>query len=567
MVDPVLQQRQAFGRDDAVAQLWAKKPSLWSDDPDDAKIIANALGWLEVPQAMRDQIDQVVAFADEVCDAGFQHVVLMGMGGSSLCSEVLRTAFGDQPGRPRLVVLDSTVPATVERIGSTIDPARSLFLVASKSGTTTEPLAFQHYFEGRVRQLRGDGFGDQFVAITDPGTALEADATSKGYWRIFRNPSDIGGRYSALSLFGLVPAALMGVDVVTFLDRAIAMSARCRPDSAPEDNPGLELAALIGGHARQGRDKLTLVTSTSLSALGLWIEQLIAESTGKRGRGVLPVAGESLGEPAQYGDDRVFVAVRTASEPSTDLGPLRSALHPVAELVLADPLDLGAEFFRWEIATALIGQALGINPFDQPNVQESKDNTKAILQEFRNAGRMADPEPLVTWDGIGLTAEPPLQEPIRRAVGGGSGRDAFVAALKVLADVVKPDDYVAITQFFDETSTREQALQEARLAFRDIRGVATTTGYGPRFLHSTGQLHKGGPDTGVFLQLVAEDGPDLEIPEFGYGFRTLARAQALGDFRSLVSRGRRAVRIDLGSDVDGHLTQLVPAIREALGLS
>ncbi len=551
---------------DAVKRLWAKDASLWKTEDDHAKVINNSLGWLTVAAHVRAHADDLETFSDEIAAAGFRHVVLMGMGGSSLCPEVLRRTSVPVVGHPELLVLDSTVPATVRRIEAQIDPAKTLFVVASKSGTTTEPSVFHAYFHGVVKALKGDKAGENFVAITDPGTLMEANARRDGFRRIFLNPSDIGGRYSALSFFGMVPAALMGLDVKTLLDRAEAAAKTCMPGTPIEQNPGAALGATLGALALQGRDKVTVVTPPPLEALGLWIEQLIAESTGKEGKGILPVAGEELGRPDDYGKDRVFVEIRTAdaaaARSDAALAALGDAGNPVLKHTLADVMDLGAEFFRWEVGTALAGQRLGIDPFDQPNVQESKDNTKALLAEFQRKGTLPEMPAIATLEGLSFSTDPGNAGTLGTSA---AGRDGAVTVLKHHFARVKPGDYIAITQYFDESGHREATVQAIRLYLRDALKVATTTGYGPRFLHSTGQLHKGGPDTGVFLQLTADDGADLAIPDQPFGFATLVKAQALGDFQSLASRHRRALRVHLGSDVERGLRALLGLIQEAVG--
>ncbi len=548
----------------AVARMWSKDASLWKSDEAHAKIIANALGWLNVVDVVRAKAGELEKFAKEVADAGFTHIVVMGMGGSSLCVEVLRRTNIPVSGHPELIVLDSTVPATIRRVESEIDVAKTLFVVSSKSGTTTEPSVFYATFFDKVKAIKGAKAGENFVAITDPGTKMEADAKRDGFRRIFLNPSDIGGRYSALSYFGMVPAALMGLDVAAILDHAKVAMKECGPDVPIRQNPGAVLGAALGALAVKGRNKVTLVTPPPLEAVGLWIEQLIAESTGKEGKGILPVAGESLSGPEAYGNDRVFVQIRTLGTPGLEENPLLLALakagHPVLDLVMADVIDLGAEFFRWEIAVPIAGQRLGIDPFDQPNVQESKDNTKALLAAFAKDGKLPGLKPLATFEGLTFSVAPDdstLSAP-------GSGRDAAVGLLKAHLGRVKPGDYVAITQYIAERPDRDETIQAIRTHLRDRLKVATTTGYGPRFLHSTGQLHKGGSDAGVFLQLTASDGKDVPIPGEGFGYATLVEAQSLGDFQSLAKRHRRALNIHLGDNADKGLATLKSLLADAV---
>ena len=559
----------SFEQEGAIKRMWAKDASLWKSDAASAKIIDNALGWLVVPDHVKAHAGEIKGFADEVKNAGFKHVVVMGMGGSSLCVEVIRSTNQPVAGHPTLLVLDGTSPATIRRIEAAVDPATTLFVVSSKSGTTTEPSVFHAYFYGVVKKLKGDKAGENFVAITDPGTKMADDARRDGFRKVFLNQPDIGGRYSALSDFGMVPAALMGLDIGKLLDHADVAVAACKPDRPIKTNPGATLGAALGALAKAGRDKVTLHTPPPMPALGLWVEQLIAESTGKEGRGIVPIAGEPLGKPEVYSTDRVFVQVRTsASPPATDvkgLMALSDAGHPVIDLVLAGPEDLGAEFFRWEVAVPLAGKVIGINPFDQPNVQESKDNTKKLLDEYKSKGSLPDLETVASFEGLTLKADPGNKAQLLQAAGSKSGRDLFVAVLKAHFERVKKHDYVAVTQYFDQTPSRDEAIAKLRLHLRDSLKVATTTGYGPRFLHSTGQLHKGGADNGVFLQMTAEDGQDVAIPDFPCGFATLVKAQALGDFESLASRHRRALNLHLGGDVDKALATFHGLIHEVIG--
>jgi transaldolase/glucose-6-phosphate isomerase len=524
-----------------VSRIWAREAALWKSDDAHRKIIRNSLGWLSAPETMLAHAREIVAFADEV-RGEFSHVVVLGMGGSSLCAEVVRHVFGKREGYPELLVLDSTVPEAVSALEAHIDVARTLFIVASKSGTTTEPVMFHRYFYDRVKAVKGDRAGESFIAITDPDTQMVADAQRDRFRKTFLNMADIGGRYSALSYFGIVPMALAGVDVVQLLDRAVH-AAHVSTIPQVRKNPAALLGAVLGGMALQRRDKLTLITPRPLDTLGLWIEQLIAESTGKEGKGIVPVAGEPPLAPNEYGDDRLFVAVRVrgdADGTSSRLRELDAAGLPVVDLVLDDPLDLGEIFFVWEFATAVAGAVLGVDSFDQPNVQESKDNTKRLLEELKSKGTM--------------TAK---VEGKRVLV---SDSDSIAALLSK----VKPGDYVALTEYFGETHARDQKVAAIRETLaRELR-VATTTGYGPRFLHSTGQLHKGGGDNGVFLQLSGGPKLDLPIPGEPFGFPDLVRAQAIGDFESLVSRNRRALSINLGEDVEAGLQQLEAAVKNAV---
>ena len=516
-------------RDRVSSRIWDKDHTVWKPSPEE---ITDRLGWLNVMDVMDEQVGTLKAFADEVREAGFQHVVVLGMGGSSLGPEVLRQTFGKSDTYPELIVLDSTVPDSVKSVTDSIDPARTLFLVSSKSGTTIEPNSLYRHYRSLVEQLVDkDQVGQNFVAVTDPGTPLVNMAREAGFRRIFPNPSDIGGRYSVLSYFGLVPAALAGLDVKTLLERAKSMRETCAFSVPAHNNPGAWLGAVIGTSALQGRDKLTLVTSPSIESFGLWVEQLIAESTGKEGKGVLPVSGEPLMSPERYGDDRLFVYVRLDNDNNsvTDAAIERIELsgQPIVRLSLRDKYDLGAEFYRWKFATAVAGAVLEINPFDQPNVQQAKDKTNQVLEEYRELGRM------------------PVSDP------SGSISELLASA--------QDGDYLAILAYVQQTPEMDQALSDLRQAVMNRHGIATTLGYGPRFLHSTGQLHKGGPKTGLFLQLTAIHEEDLSIPGEPYTFGVLADAQALGDLQTLQVLGRRVARIHLGTDPVAELGALLDA--------
>jgi glucose-6-phosphate isomerase len=466
------------------------------------------------------------------------------MGGSSLVSEVVRRVFGKKEGYPELFVLDSTIPEAVSLLEARIDVAKTLFIVASKSGTTTEPLMFHRYFYNRVKEVRGEKAGANFIAITDPQTQLTRDAERDGFRMVFSNMADIGGRYSALSFFGVVPMMLAGVDVEQFLDRAVHAAHVASIPNIRKNPPAL-LGCAIGALALQGRDKLTVISPRPLDTFGLWVEQLVAESTGKEGKGIVPVAGEPPLAANEYGNDRLFVSVRLrGSDDSTRLRELADAGHPVIDYVLEDPLDLAEAFYVFEFATAVAGAIIGVNPFDQPNVQESKDNTKKLLEEYTTSGKMTG-----SGQSIGTAKRIDVKD---------------ADAIAELLASVKPGDYVALTQYFAETSARDQRLAEIRETIaRELR-VATTSGYGPRFLHSTGQLHKGGGNNGVYLQLTGGRGDDLELPGEKFTFGVLARAQAIGDFQSLASRNRRALSIDLGADIEAGLAQLAAAVKTAV---
>jgi transaldolase / glucose-6-phosphate isomerase len=536
-----------------IARIWQKDASVWSDKPEHHKIIANSLGWLTVPRQMLQRVAELKAFAQEIRAAGFTHAVVLGMGGSSLCPEVLRQSFGPQDGYPTLLVLDSTDPAAVAHLEAQVKLQSTLFIVASKSGSTTEPQMFERYFYDRVKRLKGAKVGENFVAVTDPGTLLENQAKEEGYRKTFVNWADIGGRYSALSFFGMVPFAVMGGDVEAFLERAAVAANACQSEDAAA-NPGAALGALLGTLANNGMDKLTLAPSKEIASLGLWIEQLVAESTGKEGKGIVPIAGEALGEAKDYGKDRVFASIAVGSgdaETNAKIAALESAGFAVVIQQLSGAIDLGATFFVWEFATAVASSLLNIDAFDQPNVQESKDNTKRLLAEFVSKGALPQQTPVVKEGALKLYGQDPTL---------GTTLDSAIAAH---LGKIHAGDYVAITQYFMEIPEVESLVQELRLAVRAKTGAAATTGYGPRFLHSTGQLHKGGGNNGVFLQLTSEDASDVAIPREPFGFGVLKQAQSLGDLESLEKHGRRAVQVDLGLDVLAGLKRLLLAVEKS----
>ena len=539
----------ALAAADFSERLWAADPTLWkADDDSHQKIVANALGWLSVFEGVRDEVQGLTEFVHELRAEGYRSAVLLGMGGSSLAPEVMRAILGIRPGYLDLHVVDSTDPAAVAAVAAAVDLESTLFVVASKSGGTTETACFHAYFYERLRELCGEHAGHHFVAITDEGTSLEQQALDQGFRAVFVNPGDIGGRYSALSFFGMVPAALIGVDVERLLDGVCAMAVACGPDVPAEQNPALRLGAAMGELALRGRDKLTLVFEPPLAPLGAWVEQLVAESTGKEGTGILPVDLEELGPAGAYGDDRVFAAVRLAGAADAGIAgaleALRDAGHPLLEHEIADVRDLGGEFLRWEIAVAAAGHVLGIDAFDQPNVQESKDMTKGLLGEYAATGE--------------LPAEPPTDD--GRRVVYPVGDEDLPAALREFLAQAAAGDYVALQAYVAPGQAVWDQMQAIRLQLRDGLRVATTLGYGPRYLHSTGQLHKGGPNTGLFLQLLGHDPDDVEIPGQPYSFGTLKRAQARGDLTALRTHGCRAIRVCLGDDVPAGLARLAEII-------
>jgi len=537
LTDRVNSAMEAAAGDDVVRRIWSKDPSLWKSDEDDAKVIRNSLGWLTVADEMTGVVDELVEFADSVRARGFQYVMVCGMGGSSLCPEVLARTFGRQAGFPELLVLDSTDPDVIAFFAERIEIERCLFIIASKSGSTTEPNVFYKFWYEELSK-RTETPGDNFIAITDPGSPLVETAAELKFHRTFLNQSDIGGRYSALSYFGMVPAALMGLDVRRFLDRARQVA---QPEVAT--NSALPLGITMGECANVGRDKLTLVIDPSLETLGLWIEQLVAESTGKEDTGILPVNGELLGTPDVYGNDRLFVSISlgSVSKETTDkLEALAAAGHPVIHRELATVYRLGAEFFEWEFATACAGWRLGINPFDQPNVQEAKDATKELLSSFVRRGRFEERRKVAGDELITIYGEDEAPE-----------AESLAEVFRAHLGTIKPGDYIAFLNFIEETPEIDQIFQELRTQLRDATKCAVTVGYGPRFLHSTGQLHKGGPDTGVFFQIIANDQTDFPISGEEYTFSILKQAQAFGDFRALSKRERRVISIEISQTLSG----------------
>ena len=539
LADRVKKALETATAEDVVKRIWRKDASLWKSNDESAGVIKKSLGWLTVADEMMGVADELAEFAASIRSRGFRHVMVCGMGGSSLCPEVLARTFGPQDGFPELLVLDSTDPDVIAAFAERIDVERCLFVIASKSGSTTEPNAFSKFWFEEVRKRRDDRGqydpGENFVAITDAGSPLVEIASELKFLRTFFNQADIGGRYSALSYFGVVPAALMGLDIRKLLERAVKAQQSC---SLP-DNDALQLGLILGECANNGRDKLTLVIDQKLETLGLWIEQLLAESTGKEGKGILPVTGETLGAPEVYGNDRLFVSISlgaVSAETKTKLDALAAAGHPIVYRELAGTYDLGAEFFIWEFATACTGWRLGINPFDQPNVQEAKDATKHLLNSFENRGRLEERTIVADDDIIKIYSTESDEE---RSV-------AQVLSAHLLS--VAPGDYIAFLNYVEETPEVDQKLQKLRTELRDLTKCAVTIGYGPRFLHSTGQLHKGGPDTGVFFQIIANDSSDLTVPGEPYTFSILKQAQALGDFQALAKRGRRVIGLDFGDN-------------------
>ncbi|MFQ5555037.1 MAG: glucose-6-phosphate isomerase [Acidimicrobiia bacterium] len=521
--------------DDVAARLWARDHTLWF--PEARPELTDRLGWLALPERFSAQLGSLVEFGEEIAAVEFRDAIVLGMGGSSLAPEVYAATFGSAPDRPRLRVLDSTHPAAVTALAATIDPARTLFIVSSKSGTTLETLSFFRYFWSLVSKSEPEP-GANFVAVTDEGSDLATLAAERGFRRLFIAPSDVGGRYSALTEFGLVPAAVIGVDLAALADGAIAAATDSRPAIDAWSNPGLQLGAALGELAVAGIDKLTLVPGEGLEALPAWVEQLVAESTGKNGRGIVPIGGEDPGLPGAYGVDRFFLAISGPDDPVTDvLGVLENAGHPVAHLTLQRPTDLGGAMFVLETAVAMAGSILGIHPFNQPDVQVAKDLARAAMAGELDTGGVHEID----------AHDPDLADHI----------GSWLAALA-------PGDYVGIQAFVAPTKRARSVLAKARHEIRDHRRVATTLDFGPRFLHSTGQLHKGGPESGAFLQIVDHPARDVSVPETSFDFGALVTAQALGDHQALRERGRRLVMVCTGDDPDGGLDAIAEAVATAL---
>ncbi|HET9085441.1 MAG TPA: hypothetical protein VFN41_13655 [Candidatus Limnocylindrales bacterium] len=532
-------------------RLFEKDASLWSADPEVQKAISERLGWLDAPVDAADDIPALEGFGDGIVDAGFTTAVVAGMGGSSLAPDVLYRTFGTSEGYLDLRVLDSTDPAAVAAVLDDLDPLRTLMIIATKSGTTVEPLAFLadswHRVEQALEHVKHhvyDRPGDAFIAITDPGKSVEAIPHHDEFREIFLNDPHVGGRYSALTYVGLVPASLIGLDLDPLIESANAMLAACRAED-PTTNPGISLGLAIGTLARDGRDKLTFLPDDEISSFGAWAEQLLAESTGKHGVGIVPVDLEPLGAPDTYDDDRAFV--RISVEEGTDGGrealadALEAAGHPVIRISIADPIDLGGEFVRWEVAVAIAGIILGIDPFDQPNVEEAKQLTRDVLARAERGEPMTSNVPAVRAD------DPDL---------GNTLRDHLARR--------RPHPYLALQAFIAPTALRDEAFARIRARLRDATGNATTAGYGPRFLHSTGQLHKGGPPTGWFLQFTADHPQDRQIPGWPYTFGQLIDAQADGDHAALASHDLPILRVHLGADPDAALAALERALETAL---
>ncbi len=551
-----------WGEQGKVGRLWAHDQTLWTGADED-----RWLGWLGVAMDQRTHAHRFTALVDDIRSAGFKDAVLLGMGGSSLCPEVLALSFPSQsPGLPRLRVLDSTDPQQISSLADELDLEQTLFFVSSKSGTTLEPNIFAAHFHARLTELVGaEEAGRRFVAITDPGSRLQQLAEREGYRAVFHGLPSIGGRYSALSDFGMIPGAACGVDVVELLERAERMAHACAACVPAAENPGLELGAIIGACTVSGRDKLTLITSSGIRDLGAWLEQLLAESTGKHGKGVIPVDREPLGHARSYGEDRLFVYLRLASDADaiqeTRVQAIEDAGHPVVRITLDDVYDLGGEFFRWEFATAVAGSVIGIDPFDQPDVEGAKVAARELTDAYEKAGWLPDLWPFYEGEGFGLFADERNAKEIEKSAHQDGSFDGYLRAHLAR---VQPGDYVALLAYLPMSAEHEQLLTDIRAFMRDLLRTATCVGFGPRFQHSTGQAYKGGPDSGVFLQITCHDSVELPVPGHSYTFGTVKEAQARADFDVLAKRDRRALRVHLAVDATEGLEALKAAIERVL---
>lgn len=547
-------------RQEKVRRLWERDASLWTGGDE-----SRWLDWLTIVSEQQREVPTLKAFAEEIRQAGFTQVALLGMGGSSLCPEVLKETFGRREGYPELFVLDSTDPAQIRSLDRRLDLPRTLCIVSSKSGSTLEPNIFKDYFLSRMRETVGESAaGSHFVAITDPDSNLQKAAEADGFRKIFFGVAGIGGRYSALSHFGTVPAALMGLDLERFLGSAASMVEACA--SAPADeNPGVVLGCVLGMLASRGRDKVTLFASPGIDDLGAWLEQLLAESTGKQGKGLIPVDREPAGGPQVYGQDRVFAYLRLTAEADATqeaaVADLESAGQPVIRIELADRYHLGQELFRWEIATAVAGSILQVHPFDQPDVEASKVATRELTTAYEKTGSLPREEPLLEDSGLSLFADPSNADSLRRGAGAGAGLEAI---LRTHLGRLQAGDYFALLAYVEMRDEHESLLSAMRLAVRERKRVATCVGFGPRFLHSTGQAYKGGPGSGVFLQITCDDVADLPVPGRKLTFGVVKAAQAQGDFQVLSERRRRALRVHLQGEPQAGLRRLRAALDRSL---
>ena len=544
-----------------IKRLWARDASLWTNTDE-----ANWLGWLTIADDEIAHSRDFKLVADEIRQSGFNHAVVLGMGGSSLCVEVLKMTYGKIEGYPEILVLDSTDPAQIRTLTNKLDISKTIFIVSSKSGSTLEPNIFKQYFYEQVKQAIGaEAAGKRFIAITDPGSILQKTADADGFRHIFFGVPSIGGRYSALSNFGMIPGAMQGLDIPRYLDRVEEMVHSCASVVPANENPGAILGAILGTLQKTGRDKVTIFASPGISDLGAWLEQLLAESTGKQGKGLIPIDREQIGQPAVYGADRIFVYLRLQSAPEAKqdeaVAALEKAGQPVVRITVPNIYDVGQEFFRWEIATAVAGSIIGINPFNQPDVEAAKIATKNLTSEYEKDGSFPPEHPFFEGNGVKLYSDEKNTDDLKKSAGGDLTLSGY---LRAHLNRLRAGDYFAILAYIEMNDAHESALQTIRHTIRDKKKVATCAEFGPRFQHSTGQAYKGGPNTGVFLQITCDDAVDIPVPDQKYTFGVVKAAQARGDFQVLAERDRRALRIHLGTDVAAGLRSLHSAIRQAL---
>ncbi len=560
LTDAIQAEIESWQNENKVQRLWGRDAGLWTNTDE-----SQWMGWLDIAVENKE-IPQIQNLAKQICDNDYSDVVVLGMGGSSLCPAMMADTFGQFKNYPRLHILDSTDPMQIRHLEKNIHLDKTLFIVSSKSGSTLEPNIFKKYFYAKVKHILGDKeAGKRFVAITDPHTTLEKMAQNENFNAIFNGVPSIGGRYSALSNFGMVPSGLMGVDIKKFLHHAELMRAACDPSVPVRNNSALALGVIMGICARHGKNKVTIIASPAIHSLGSWLEQLLAESTGKNGLGIVPIDQEPLGNPDVYGDDRVFVYVRlqhsSDHEQDTKIEKLKQAGFVVVMLTVPDQMHLGAELFRWELATAVAGSVIGINPFNQPDVEDSKVLTAKLTDQYEKTGKLPQLAPFFSADGVSLFTDEKNQRAVEANL---HGNPSLTDYLRAHLNRVKQNDYVNLSAFIEMSSEHTEMLQQICVSIRDRKKVATCFGFGPRFLHSTGQAYKGGPNEGVFLQITADVMEDLAVPGHSYTFGTVIAAQAEGDFTVLTQRERRILRVHLGKDVANGLKQLQKIIQEAL---
>ncbi|MBL8008437.1 MAG: glucose-6-phosphate isomerase [Ignavibacteria bacterium] len=543
-------------KDEIAKRIFEKDSTVWKSEPEYDELIKNRLGWLYLPVRMKENCDEIISFADDIRKEGFEYAVVLGMGGSSMCPEVCRDTFGTREGYLKLFVLDSTDPETVISIENSVNISKTIFIVSSKSGGTTEVDSFFRYFYDKVKRINSENPGNHFTAITDPDTVLEKLAKEKNFRRVFINPPDIGGRYSALSYFGLVPAALTGIDIKKLLKNAESIMYNCTLEESGK-NYGIIIGAVAGELAKNRKDKLTFIFPEKIKSFGYWVEQLIAESTGKEGKGILPVEGEKFGKPSEYGKDRLFVYFTLGKESKKDKDRRKKFTgedFTLIEINLNDLYDLGGQFYLWEFATAVMGSILGINPFDEPNVKESKDNTGVVLKYFEEHNELPEQNYFAEEGELKITAPAILP----------GKKTKIKDYLKNFLNQKKNGDYTAIMAYTAKSESTEKMLQKIRELLKSGLKTATTLGYGPRFLHSTGQYHKGGGDNGLFIQIVSEDKSDAAVPGKPYTFSILKQAQATGDYESLKKHNRRIIRIATGNNTEKGLKELYGILKKVL---